>query len=72
MMKYTEGVSKLKVELATLDLEKHAWHLESYDFNGVGVVQLFCDECNKKFGGTAGDHSKAAVHNLFANISVWL
>jgi hypothetical protein len=36
--KYKDGVAKLKSELAALDLEDHLWHLESYDFNGVGVV----------------------------------
>ena len=43
------------------------WHLESYDLNGLGVVQLFCDECHKQFGGKGGDNSKLAIHNFFAS-----
>jgi hypothetical protein len=58
LTKYSDFVTKLKSVLAALDLEDHAWHLESYDFNGVGVVQLLCGKCNKKFGGVRGDHSK--------------
>ena len=65
--KYTDSVTKLKSKLAALDLEDHEWHLKSYDLNGIGIVQLFYRECHKKFGGVDGDHSKADIHNLFAN-----
>jgi hypothetical protein len=65
--KYLIVVSKLKRELALIDLEDHSWHLKSWDLNDVAVVKLFCGECNKDFGGTNGDHSKSAIHNLFAN-----
>jgi hypothetical protein len=62
-----DGVVKLKSELAALDMDDHLWHLLSSDHNGVGVIQLFCGDCNKRFGGVGGDHSKVAIHNLFAN-----
>jgi hypothetical protein len=67
MAKYMDGVVKLKSELAALDMDDHLWHLLSSDHNGVGVIQLFCGDCNKRFGGVGGDHSKVAIHNLFAN-----
>ena len=47
MAKYADGATKLKLKLAVLDLEDHLWHLESYDFNDLRVVQLFYSECHK-------------------------
>jgi hypothetical protein len=67
MAKYMDGVVKLKSELAALNMDDHLWHLLSFDHNGVGIVQLFCGDCNKRFGGVGGNHSKVAIHNLFAN-----
>ena len=65
--KYLIAILKLKKELALIDLEDHSWHLKSWDLNDVAVMKLFCRECNKDFGGSNGDHSKSATHNLFAN-----
>jgi len=50
-----------------MDFDDHLWYMKSYDLNDVGVVKLHCGECEKNFRGTNGDHSKSAIHNLFAN-----
>jgi hypothetical protein len=65
--KYFTSISKLRRELALIDLEDHSWHLKSWNLNDVAVVKLFCGECNKDFGGNNGDHLKSAIHNLFSN-----
>jgi hypothetical protein len=65
--KYMKATSKLKKELALIDLKDHEWKLKSWDLNGILVVKVYCGECNKDFGGTRGDHSKNTIHNLFAN-----
>ena len=54
MARYNDRVSKLKPNLVALDMEDHLWRLQSYDLNGVGVVQLLCIEYNKQFGGVEG------------------
>ena len=48
-------------------MEDHAWHLKSWDHNGVGILKLYCGECSVDFGGRSGDHTKAMIHNLFNN-----
>jgi hypothetical protein len=53
--------------VALIDLDDHIWHLKLWDLNGVLVVKLSCEECNKDFGGINGDHSKTANPNLCAN-----
>ena len=65
--KYMKATSKLKKELALIDLEDHKWKLKSWDLNGILVVKVYCGECDKDFGGTSGDHSKNTIHNLFTN-----
>ena len=67
MEKYNATVVKLRKELESMDFADHLWNLKSYDLIGVPVVKILCGECQKEFGGTAGDHSKTAIHNLFAN-----
>ena len=67
MEKYNAAVVKLRKELESMDFADHLWNLKSYDLIGVPIVKILCGECQKEFGGTVGDHSKTAIHNLFAN-----
>ena len=67
MEKYNAAVVKLQKELESMDFADHLWNLKSYDLVGVPVVKILCGECQKVFGGTAGDHNKTAIHNLFAH-----
>lgn len=68
--KYVRAASKLRKELADLNLQDNLWHLRSWDDGEVSVVKLHCGECKKEFGGQSGDHSKAAIHNLINNFKV--
>jgi hypothetical protein len=69
MDKYIGDAEKLRKELKHISLDDHTWTLHSRDSNGVGVVHLWCGECDREFGGKAGDHSKIAMTNLFTSFS---
>ena len=65
--KYQHQEQRLKKELEHIALEDHIWYLKSWDINRIGVVKIHCGKCYKDFGGSTRDHTKANIHNLFAN-----
>ena len=67
MAKYKFGAEKLQRDLENMNFGDHMWNLKSYDLNGTLVVKIHYRECLKEIGGGAGDYSKAAISNLFAN-----
>ena len=67
MDKYILEEENLRRKLKGISLEDHDWKLKSFDHNGVGVVKIYCLECNKHHGGISGDHTNHAIQNLFNN-----
>ena len=48
---YLLQVDKLKQDLRDLDLDDHKWELRSWNQDGMGILELFCNECRKEIGG---------------------
>jgi hypothetical protein len=67
MDKYILEEENLRRKLKGISLEDHDWKLKSFDHNGVGVVKIYCLDCNKHHGGISGDHTSHAIQNLFNN-----
>ena len=67
MERYLQWEAKLRKDLLVVSMEDHAWHLKSWDHNGVGILKLCYGECNVDFRSLSGDHTKATIHNLFNN-----
>jgi len=64
---YLEQLEKLKRDLKTSSQEDNRWLLRTVDFNGNGIVKIFCVECRKEIGGDNGKHEKSNIQNLFNN-----
>ena len=60
-------MKKLQAELKRVALEDHKWWLKTFDFNGNGIVKLWCVECKKECEGSSKEHIKAQIDNLFNN-----
>ena len=67
MAKYKSGAKQLQRDLENMEFGDHMWNHKSYDLNGTPVVKIHCKKCSKEIGSRAGDHSKAAISNLFVN-----
>jgi hypothetical protein len=65
--RYLEYAEKMKRDLKCSSQEDNRWVLKSWDFNGVGVVKIFCIECRKEIGRDSGKHDKTNIQNLFNN-----
>ena len=55
----------MKRDIKYSSQEDNWWVLKSWDFNGNGVVKIFCVECHKDIGGTARSMTKTNIQNLF-------
>ena len=65
--RYLEQSEKMKRDLKCSSLEDNRWLLKTIDFNGNGIVKIYCIECHKQVGGKSGKHDKTNIQNLFNN-----
>ena len=43
--------------------------MKSCDINCIGIMRLYCCECDKEFGSNSSDHDKSMITNLFTNFN---
>ena len=65
--RYLNQAEKMKRDLKCSSQEDNRWLMWTSDFNGSGVVKIFCLECRKEIGGDSGMHDKISIQNLFNN-----